>query len=67
MKQLQKGDRIRLKVGTIGGWKGTATVLEHSVCDDTVEFLKDGYTPDEYGRSYCYAFRHEVSKIRMLK
>lgn len=64
MKPLKKGDRIRLKVRTIFGWKGTATVVEDQRFDDTVRFVKDGDSPDDFLATLCYACRHEVSKIR---
>jgi len=60
---MKKGTRIRLKVPTIGGWKGEAIVVEEYP-SGTVEFLKKGDKLDEYGRSYCYACRHEVSVIK---
>lgn len=60
--KLKKGDRIRLKVRTVFGFKGTATVMEDQVGDEpdaTIRFKKDGSTEE-----HCYACRHEVAKIR---
>ena len=60
MKLLKKGDRIRLKVRTIGGWKGTGTVTEDQAYgSDTIWFRKDGGRADN-----CAAGRHEVALIR---
>ena len=66
MKQLKFGDKIRLKVPTISGWKGNATVVAFypDYYGGSVEFLKDGEQLDEYGRSYCIALRHEISVMR---
>ena len=66
---LQQGDRIRLKVRTLSGWKGTATVLRHDPHHDLVEFLPDGdewraELAREFDISGCYACRHEVALIR---
>jgi hypothetical protein len=66
MKRLLKsGDRIKLKVATIGGWKGTATVTENQLSfDDTVHFRPDGSAPDDWISGRCVACRHEVSLLR---
>jgi hypothetical protein len=65
MKLLKKGDRIRLKVRTIGGWKGTATVTEDQISPDvTVWFRKDGSDPDDWMADRCCACRHEVAVMR---
>lgn len=57
--QLKKGDRIRLKVKTVFGWKGTGTVIRQNA--DMVSFQCDGETGD---LSTGTAMRWEVSKIR---
>lgn len=65
MRLLKKGDRIRLKVRTFGGWKGTATVTTDQVsADDVVWFRKDGSDPDSYLAGRCCACRHEVALVR---
>jgi hypothetical protein len=61
---LNKGDRIRLKVRTIGGFKGYATVLNESPVtgpNDTVEFCPEGCDDTYYLGVAC---RHEVAKCR---
>lgn len=64
MSKLLPGDRVRMKVLMISGWRGTGTVIEYDELSDTVEILKDGDEPGDYGRSHCLACRHEVAKIR---
>jgi len=60
MRLLKKGDRIRLKVRTIFGWKGTGTVTEDQLhADDNVYFRKDGGIGERNG-----ARRHEVALMR---
>ena len=60
-KRLKTGDRIRLKVPTMCGWKGTGTVVRDMTHDnDTVDFAKDG--DDDWPPSV--ACRHEVALIR---
>jgi len=60
MKLLKKGDRIRLKVRTIFGWKGIGTVIEDQLHENSaVRFKKD-----ENGSNNCTACRHEVAKMR---
>ena len=57
---LKKGDRIRLKVRTMGGWKGIGVVTQdQSASDDAVWFRKT-----DTGERHCSACRHEVAKIR---
>lgn len=66
MKLLKKGDRIRLKVRTMAGWKGTGTVMEDQItADGGVRFIKDGAEPGtlEYEIG-CDACRHEVEVLR---
>lgn len=63
-KLLKKGDRIRLKVRTMGGWTGTATVTEDQLMPDhPVFFRKDG-DAENWLNDRCCAGRHEVSVIR---
>ena len=62
MRPLKSGDRVRLKVRSLFGWKGTGTVSE-IIGDGTdpntsVEFLKDGSS------ELCTCCRHELAKIR---
>ena len=65
MKLLTIGTRIRLKVRTLGGWKGTATVTEDQLFpDDGVWFRPDGEDPDNWLTGRCVACRHEVSILR---
>jgi len=62
-KKLQPGTRVKLKVRLMSGYKGFATVVFDDGLQD-IEILKDGDTLNEYGRSYCYVFPHEVSVCR---
>lgn len=64
MKRLKKGDRIRLKVRLLSGWKGTATLVEDESPDGTVQFVKDGDDPNDWLDCLCFAGRHEVAKMR---
>jgi len=66
MKPLKKGDRIRLKVRTIGGWKGIGTVMEDEVVAGRgVRFIKDGAEPGSLDSILgCDACRHEVVVLR---
>ena len=66
-KLLKKGDRIRLKVRLMSGWIGKATVTKDTFFDDdSVDFIKDGYNPEEYPHdSYGSARRHEVVVLRL--
>ncbi len=61
---LKKGDRIRLKVRTISGWIGLATVThdQHGWDrdDDLVNYIRDGKPHD----INCFALRREVAKLR---
>lgn len=62
---LRKGDRIRLKVRTVGGWKGTATVTEdQTALAGPVWFRKDGSEPGDGLAGRCSACCHEVEAIR---
>lgn len=64
MKLLKKGDRIRLKVRLITGWKGVGTVINDQLSEnDSVKFKRDGFD-DFLG---CLAGRHEVALIRKPK
>lgn len=62
MSRLKAGDRVRLKVRSLFGWKGTGTVTEiigNGADPDTfVEILKDGSS------EHCTCCRHELAKIR---
>ena len=60
-KRLEKGTRIRLKVRTICGWKGKATVVNDYGLG-TVQFVKDDF-PNELN---CYCRRDEVAVLRAL-
>lgn len=65
-KLLKVGDRIRLKVYTINGWKGVGTVSRDQLPnDETVWFTKDNDDKDSFyfGQESC-AFRKEVAAIR---
>ena len=62
MGKLKKGDRIRLKVRTVFGFKGTATVVNDQV-NNLVQWRPDGSNPDDTSQDFCYACRHEVAKI----
>jgi hypothetical protein len=55
-----KGDRIRLNVRTMGGWKGTGTIILDD--GEGVVFIKDGSVDNNASR--CHATRKEVTKIR---
>ena len=58
---LKQGDRIRLKVRTLSGWKGTGTVaVDQLHPEDGIQFIKDG----DHGPPYSGARRHEVAKLR---
>ena len=62
MRALKAGDRVRLKVRSLFGWKGTGTVSEivgdGTDPDTPVEILKDGSS------EHCTCCRHELAKIR---
>ena len=59
MKRLKKGDRIRLRTRTFGGWKGKGTVIEDQITD-IVLFCRDG----EKEGDKCSACREEVALMR---
>jgi hypothetical protein len=62
---LKKGDRIRVKVRLMSGWKGTATVTcDQYSREDTVQFIKDGDDPNDWPAGLCLACRHEVLLLR---
>lgn len=63
-KQIKVGDRIRLKVRLMGGWKGTGTVIFSDPYGGIIEFLKDGDSLDEWGRTGCFVCKHEVAVMR---
>ena len=62
MRPLKAGDRVRLKVRSLFGWKGTGTVSEiigdGTDPDTDVDILKDGSS------EHCTCCRHELAKIR---
>lgn len=62
MRQLKRGDRIRLKTLTIMGWKGVGVVVEDQVDDDVV-FVKEGRALDDFP---CLAGRNEVALLGAL-
>ena len=69
MKLLKKGDRVRAKVATMFGWKGTGTVaMDMTEGDDTVTVWKDGFEHESchgYPMAGSALFcRHEVAKMR---
>lgn len=60
---LKAGDRIRLKVRTITGWRGTGTVIVDMVHPDgAVRFRRDETPADQW--EHCVAGRHEVALLR---
>ena len=62
-RRLKTGDRIRLKVPTLCGWKGTGTVVVDMATDESaVRFTKDGQQPRHW--LPCVAARHEVALLR---
>ncbi len=65
-KLLKRGDRIRLKVRTIDGWKGVGIVTEDQLTvNSTVVFHKEDNNcpPDSIWYGRCFACRHEVARI----
>jgi hypothetical protein len=64
-KQLERGMRVRLKVRTITGWKGTATIIDPNIG----EAIKDGFVVkgserwDNWG-GLVEAARHEWAVLR---
>jgi hypothetical protein len=59
MKTLNPGTRVRLNVRSIGGWKGTGTVVgDYPPSPDSIRLRKDGL--DET----VQCMRHEVSVLR---
>ena len=66
--QLKKGDRIRMKVPLMGGWKGCGTVSEDQISDSkdaVVWFFKDGQDITDRSLGRNAACRHEISKIKV--
>jgi hypothetical protein len=58
-KLLRQGDRIRLKVQTISGWKGDAVVVENQLSsDDVIAWRRDSDDPNGL---VSIALRHEVA------
>jgi hypothetical protein len=67
MKLLKQGDRIRLNVRTLAGWKGMGTVPEDQLSEgDVVEFVKDAdvCTDPPSVPARCSAMRDEVTLVR---
>ena len=67
MSKLKIGDRVRLKVRLLNGYKGEATVLRidhQDGLEDLVEIWPDGDTPPMHGRRGVACLRHEVVKIK---
>jgi hypothetical protein len=62
LQKVKKGDRIRLKVRTLSGWKGIGIVTEDQV-NDSVWFRKEGLKPSWLNDS-CACSRHECALIR---
>lgn len=58
---LTAGDRIRLKVRLLSGWKGFGIVVEQY--HDLIYFVKEGDDPDDRLK-WCVAGRCEVAKCR---
>jgi len=58
MKMLKKGDRVRMKVRTLMGFKGCGTVVDMTP-SGLVCLRRDGRREDDY----CFAMRHQVAKI----
>ena len=67
MALLKVGDRIRLKVPLMSGWKGCGTVREDQLHESHgVEFVKDGHEPGNWD-GHGSACRHEVAVLRKKK
>jgi len=71
MKQLKKGDRVRLKVDSFLSRKSkTGTVVETGSHKDgegshcSVWFLKDGSFEEEIQLRTCHVLRYQVAKMR---
>jgi hypothetical protein len=61
-KAIAAGTRVRMKVRTFVGWKGTGTVTE--VYGDSVRLVKDGYPLADSWGGMVDAMRHEVSVLK---
>lgn len=61
-KPLKQGDRIRLKVRSLSGWRGNGTVLADCVGngDAVVQFAADGAS----GSAPSIAIRREVALLQ---
>jgi len=58
---MPQGTRVRLRVATLDGWKGTGTVIEH--CGEHVTMVKDGRPlTDWFGRVDCCDYEVAVLK-----
>ena len=45
MRELVRGDRVKMKTKLMSGWKGIGTVICQT--GDIISFFKDGDTPDD--------------------
>ena len=62
--RIKKGDRIRLKVQTVFGWKGYAYAKQDQLTDDpseVIEFFRENKDPQT---DHCIACRFEVARCR---
>lgn len=71
MRELKKGDRVRLKVDSFLSRKGrTGTVVDiapHKSGEDShysVWFLKDGSFEEEIKLRTCHVLRYQIAKMR---
>ena len=61
LKRLKKGQRIKLKVRLMSGWKGYGTVIVDD--GECVCFVKEGRDPEDY-LERCVCNRDELSVCR---
>ena len=61
MTKAVVGARVRMKVRTMSGWKGTGTITQ--VHGNSVTLIKDGYGLDEFGGK-ADALRDQVQVLR---
>ncbi len=62
---IRKGDRLRLKVRLVDGWKGYATALRDQLDqnpDAVIDFRREGLPADQY--DLCCALRSQVVLCR---
>ena len=61
MALLKEGDKIKMKVPMLSGWKGFGIVKEDQLpYSDTIRFAKC----DALNEDSCYAGRNQMSKVR---